>query len=66
MANWLDLEMGADLTGWMEFGDQKNKHKRMTMSQGEQLSLLPAPKTEGPLDPKEEKVLATCSEKTEG
>jgi hypothetical protein len=65
MANWLDFEMGGDLTGWMEFGDQSEKPKRMTMSQ-EQFPLLPAPETKGPHDPVEEKVKATCSEKTEG
>lgn len=64
MANWLDLEMGGDLTGWMEFGDQGDKPKRMAM--------LPAPVSEDgphgepiPKEPKEEPVNATCSEKTE-
>ena len=63
--NWLDLEMGADMTGFIEFGRQ-NRPQRMTMSQGEQLLLLPAPEKKGPRDPVEERVKATCSETTEG
>ena len=67
--NWLDLEMGADMTGFIEFGHQE-RPGRMTMSQGEQLMLpmlekaplrLPPPKKED----EEEKVNGTCSEKTE-
>ena len=67
--NWLDLEMGTDMTGHIEYGHQEAMPRRMTMSQGEQLLLLPAPEKKPPkpppIDDEEKKVSAVSSEKTE-
>lgn len=65
---WLDLEMGGDMTGIIEYGHQSEQPPRMTMSRSDsQLPLLPAPKKEGKQrEEKEEKVSSTVGEVMEG